>query len=94
MRLSQKEGRICSGFLIIFLVLFIIIIYINILIYQNINLLTYSTNDFESKIDEKTKPYTHIAEAFSPILDQKQKLNSDKKSIKRFMFWYITSGAS
>ena len=46
--------------------------------------MTYSTNDFESKIDEKTKPYTHIAEAFSPILEQEtlkqgQKLNRDKK---------------
>jgi hypothetical protein len=48
-----------------------------------------STKDFGDKIDEKTKLYSHTAEAFSPILAKKTKLNRKQQNSSRDLFFGI-----
>jgi hypothetical protein len=74
-------------------------------LYQKTNLLTDSTKDFGDKIGEKTKLYSHTAEAFSSILPtndarisqeilsnlrQKAKLNRKQQNSSRELFFGIT----
>jgi hypothetical protein len=48
-----------------------------------------STKDFGDKIGEKMKSYFHTAEAFSPILAQKEKLNWKEESSPRDLWFGI-----
>ena len=60
-------------------------------LYQKTKLSSDSTKDFGDKIDEKMKSYSHTAEAFSPILAQKPKLNQKEKNNPRDLFFGIVS---
>ena len=59
-------------------------------LYQKTKLSSDSTKDFGDKIDEKMKSYSHTAEAFSPILAQKPKLNQKEKNNPRDLFFGIS----